>query len=182
MPIRWNTTYAEIDRGIKLKPAISRWIDQLDQCLTGKKRKAAMLKKKKWHLSPGDWDFLEHFTAVLVLFHSSTLDLSKKGVPTICKLLPLYKHVEQHLMAHLSRARKDFGSYGLDVAIGSGLRKLECHMEIALKSDYPLLGAVLHPALRVSYFDNITLWSTNLNLPHRARVLLEHLYTTYKEE
>ncbi|KIK74778.1 hypothetical protein PAXRUDRAFT_19545 [Paxillus rubicundulus Ve08.2h10] len=66
MPIRWNTTYAEIDRGIKLKPAINRWIDQLDQHLTGKKRKAAMLKKKKWHLSPGDWDFLEHFAAVLV--------------------------------------------------------------------------------------------------------------------
>ncbi|KIK73667.1 hypothetical protein PAXRUDRAFT_20611 [Paxillus rubicundulus Ve08.2h10] len=162
--------------------AINRWIDQLDQHLTGKKRKAAMLKKKKWHLSPGDWDFLERFAAVLILFHSSILDLSKKGIPTICKLLPLYKHIEQRLTAHLSRARKDFGFYGLNVAIGSGLHKLEHHMEMALKSDYPLLGAVLHPALWVSYFNNITLWSTNLNLPHCARVLLEHLYTTYKEE
>ncbi|KIK74552.1 hypothetical protein PAXRUDRAFT_19762 [Paxillus rubicundulus Ve08.2h10] len=166
MPIRWNTTYAEIECGVKLKPAINRWIDQLDEHLTGQKKKATLYKKKKWHLSPGDWDFLEYFAVILVLFHSSTLDLLKKGVTTICKMLPLYKLVEQHLTSHLSRARKDFSSYGLNIAIGSGLRKLEYHLETALTSDYPLLGAVLHPALRLSYFEDTSLWSTKLDLPH----------------
>ncbi|KIK77790.1 hypothetical protein PAXRUDRAFT_165743, partial [Paxillus rubicundulus Ve08.2h10] len=67
MPIRWNTTYAEIAGGIELKPAINCWIDQLDQQLTSKRKQAVSCKKKKWHLSLADLDFLEYFTAIIVV-------------------------------------------------------------------------------------------------------------------
>lgn len=56
-------------------------------------------------------------------------------------MLPLYKHIEQHLKRHHARARKDFSSYKLDGAITLALIKLDHYIENALKSDYPLLGA-----------------------------------------
>ncbi|KAF8585352.1 hypothetical protein K439DRAFT_1632711, partial [Ramaria rubella] len=59
MPMCWNTWYAEIDQAIKLKPAINQWIDQLDQCVTGRK------KKNDWFLTPGDWDMLDRLCGIL---------------------------------------------------------------------------------------------------------------------
>ncbi|KAG2110208.1 uncharacterized protein F5147DRAFT_651863 [Suillus discolor] len=148
IPIRWNTTLAEIDRAMKLKPAINQWVDQLDACLTGVKKRAAICKKKKLALS---------------LFYTSTLDLSCKHVPTICYTLPLYKQLELHMDTYCRQASEENDIHGLEDALTAGLNKLRIHMEKALVSDYPLLGAVLHPRMRVSYFDDETLWShTNL--------------------
>ncbi|KIJ06033.1 hypothetical protein PAXINDRAFT_158866, partial [Paxillus involutus ATCC 200175] len=65
MEVRWNTTYAEMDRGIKLKPAVNHWVDQLDSSLTGKKKAAATRKKKKWHISHSEWELLERLCIVL---------------------------------------------------------------------------------------------------------------------
>ena len=104
-------------------------------------------------------------------------------------MLPLYKHIERHLKHHQTCACRDFSSYNLDGAITLALLKLERYVEKALESDYPLLGAgeldclfelhrqtwhsqsyatVLHPALRLSYFDDTALWPAELNLPERA--------------
>ncbi|KIK77791.1 hypothetical protein PAXRUDRAFT_165740 [Paxillus rubicundulus Ve08.2h10] len=94
-------------------------------------------------------------------------------------MLPLYKHTKQHIKSHLAQAWKDFGLHRLHDALQNGLQKLEKHMETTLKSDYPLLGAILHPALQLSYFKDTTLWPAVLGLPSRARVLLEHLHLTY---
>ncbi|KAG1871756.1 hypothetical protein DFJ58DRAFT_762266 [Suillus subalutaceus] len=55
------------------------------------------------------------------------------------------------------------------------------HMDKALESDYPLLGAVLHPCIRVAYFEDKNLWPTG-NLGSRAQILLEHLYGTYETD
>ncbi|KAF8579803.1 hypothetical protein K439DRAFT_1308378, partial [Ramaria rubella] len=91
MPIRWNTWYAEIDRAIKLKPAINHWIDQLNQWLKGKNQCDATHKKCEWFLTPSDWDMLAKLCSILEVFHQATLELSKVKQPTICKVLPLYK-------------------------------------------------------------------------------------------
>ncbi|KIJ07767.1 hypothetical protein PAXINDRAFT_158317 [Paxillus involutus ATCC 200175] len=65
MEVKWNTMYAEMDRGIKLKPAVNHWVDQLDNSLTGKKKAAATRKKKKWHISHSEWELLERLCIVL---------------------------------------------------------------------------------------------------------------------
>ncbi|KAG1741480.1 uncharacterized protein EDB91DRAFT_1248033 [Suillus paluster] len=152
MPIRWNTTRAEIEQSMKLKPAINLWVEHLDDGLTGKKRNMAVRKKKKWCLSLLDWEFLGWYSDILEVFHTSTLSLQKKGVPTICQTLPLYKQMEKHLKTHLKRVPKKWQVYGLTQALQAGLNKLQHHMAKALKSDYPLLGGVLHPCIRVAYF------------------------------
>lgn len=116
-----------------------------------------MRKQRKWSLNPGDWAFPEYLINTLAVrhhalsgvrrpistqaFYSSTLDLSKKGVPTVCKMLPLYKHTGRCLKHHQTRAHKDFSPYNLDGAITLALLKLERYAKKALESDYPLLGA-----------------------------------------
>lgn len=118
----------------------------------------AVRKKKKWCLSLLDWEFLGLYSDILEVFvfrlctptthgmiskvfHTSTLSLQKKGVPTICQTLPLYKQMEKHLETHRKHVPKKWRVYGLTQALQAGLEKLWHHMNKALESDYPLLGA-----------------------------------------
>jgi len=90
----------------------------MDQLITGKKRVAARHQQKKWRLTPNEWETLAKLCAVLqvcrmsnnylicsrVNVHSSfqkyqdaTLKFSQSKVPTISKVLPLFKMIQQHL-------------------------------------------------------------------------------------
>ncbi|KIJ09642.1 hypothetical protein PAXINDRAFT_157843 [Paxillus involutus ATCC 200175] len=81
MEIRWNTTYAEMDRGIKLKPAVNYWVDQLDSGLRGKKKAAATRKKKLWHISHSEWELLERLCIVLKVRDSSFIHIIMFDAP-----------------------------------------------------------------------------------------------------
>ncbi|KAJ7741872.1 hypothetical protein B0H16DRAFT_1861665 [Mycena metata] len=72
-----------------------------------------------------------------------------------------------------------FITCNLRAAIPAGLAKLKIHTENALISDYPLIGAVLHPAIRLVYFESGQ-WDDGL--ADRAKIILEHLYEVYKED
>ncbi|OCH83776.1 hypothetical protein OBBRIDRAFT_742717 [Obba rivulosa] len=176
MPIRWNTKLAEIERGLILRPAIQQWVEQLDRGLTGQKKAAATRKKKKWYLGPSDWELLEELTKILAIFRDVTLDLSRKGVPTICMTLPLYKHMEQHMRTCRYNLRGTHTAM-LRRALSAGLAKLDVYMAKALASKYTILGAVLHPAIWLKYFENHDLWSEDV--PDRARAELKELYKEY---
>jgi hypothetical protein len=98
MEIRWNTTYAEMDHDIKLKPvhlvgfftiqtdihildflfymqAVNYWVDQLDSGLRRKKKAAATRKKKLWHISHSEWELLERLCIVLKVHDSSFIHI-----------------------------------------------------------------------------------------------------------
>jgi hypothetical protein len=77
----------------------------------------------------------------LQIFHLTTLDLSKASVPTISKILLLYKLVEEHLKCCKDDLQLEDNSYGLDITIEASLEKLSVYMEKTLVSEYPLLGA-----------------------------------------
>ncbi|KAF8577228.1 hypothetical protein K439DRAFT_1365232 [Ramaria rubella] len=175
MPMRWNTWYAEIDRVIKLKPAINQWIDQLDQRVTGRKKKEAACKKNDWFLTPGDWDMFDRLCGIL----KATLELSKTRVPTICKVLPLYKLVQEHLEAALHDLGMEHDIYGISIAVQAGLDKLEKYLDCAMDNDYVLLGAVLHPSICITYFEDLARWQPAV--ARHARTLLDHIYDTYAE-
>ncbi|KAF8584650.1 hypothetical protein K439DRAFT_1345601 [Ramaria rubella] len=180
MPVHWNTWYAEIERAIKLKLAINQCIDQLDQGLTGQKKCTAACKKRTWFLSPGDWDMLTRLCKILEIFHQATLELSKAGVPTICKVLPIYKLVEGHLQHTLRDCKLEYDPRGLEKLINAGLTKLNKYLKQAIESDYVLLGAVLHPSIWIAYFEDRTCWDPEV--AKRARTLVDHLHDLYTEE
>ena len=87
---------------------------------------------------------------------------------------------------------------GLKSGLKAGLAKIDIYLAKALVGDYPLLGArkfsqfpflpswfsvsilVLHPSIRLSYFEDKSKWDPSIAI--RARVLLEHLYEIYKED
>jgi hypothetical protein len=63
-------------------------------------------------------------------------------VPTICKVLPLYKTIQKHLeVAILDPDLENDKAYGLKGALEAGLAKIDLHLGKALVGDYPLLGA-----------------------------------------
>ncbi|KAF8587733.1 hypothetical protein K439DRAFT_1337347 [Ramaria rubella] len=157
-----HTWYAEIERAIKLKPAINQWIDQLDQCLKGKKKQedaqpvVYIASSAYYH-----YQFVYHVILTLdhfQIFQQATLELSKTGMPMICKILLLYKLIEEHLNTGLHDLELKMDNYGLEDAIQAGLDKLMTYIDHALVSDYPLLGTVLHPAVRTSYFEDLSRW------------------------
>ncbi|KAJ7486944.1 hypothetical protein FB451DRAFT_1228382 [Mycena latifolia] len=131
-----------------------RWNAELARGLTGKKKAAATRKATRLHLTPGDFDNLRRIVNVMSILQEATLDLSKKGVPTICKVLPLYKIAQVHLEESLANISDAEDTCNLCAAIRAGLAKLNKHTERVLVSDYPLVGAVLHPSVRLSYFQD----------------------------
>jgi len=75
---------------------------------------------------------------------------------------------------HRKQAEDELDAHGLTNALAAELKKFRIHMDKALASDYPLLGAgelfyffhqrillrfvqVLHPMTRTSYFNDRTL-------------------------
>ncbi|TFK77964.1 hypothetical protein K466DRAFT_579417 [Polyporus arcularius HHB13444] len=169
MPVHWNTTYAE---------AIDAWVEQLDKGLTGQKKAAPAQKKNKLTLTPQDWEMLESIHEVLKELNSVTEQLSRATVLTLPMLLPLYKHLQQHFI----KSQKAFTGHDqapLHAACDAALSKLNKHLNIALKMKLPLLSAVLHPAIRVCYFENSDLWEPKVAV--HAQQLLEDTYTEYAE-
>jgi hypothetical protein len=75
-----------------------------------------------------------------VLSHSQT------KVPTICKILPLFKAIQHHIRdtlndSDLTRDTSGLKYSGLKSGLKASLKKLDIHLEKALIGDYPLLGA-----------------------------------------
>jgi len=71
----------------------------------------------------------------------ATLELSKTKVPTICKVLPLYKMIQQHLETAINDPDLIEDKLGLKAALNAGLEKIDIHLKKSLVGDYPLLGA-----------------------------------------
>ncbi|KAN0094730.1 hypothetical protein V8E55_003017 [Tylopilus felleus] len=53
-------------------------------------------------------------------------------------------------------------------------------MKKAFDSHFPLLGAVLHPSIRLAYFQDSHRWTSDI--PVRAETLLEHLFEEYSSD
>jgi hypothetical protein len=67
-------------------------------------------------------------------------------VPTISKVLPLFKMIQHHLemaLRDLDLAKDKSGQkyHGLKCSFKVGLNKINIHLKKALVRDYPLLGA-----------------------------------------
>jgi hypothetical protein len=75
------------------------------------------------------------------VIQDATLNLSEKGVPTIRKVLPLYKVVQSHLETSPAAISPADDTCNLRNAIKAGLANLQIHIDKALISDYPLIGA-----------------------------------------
>ncbi|KAK6988651.1 reverse transcriptase-RNase H-integrase [Favolaschia claudopus] len=170
MVVRWNTIYAELNRARHLSPALDAFVADLARGLTGKPKTIALARKKKWEMHSEDWEFVDKLINALEVLQDVTLEFSKKGVPTICKVLPLYMLMQTRLAALADDYM--FEEDALSHALRAGSEKAEQYVGKALISDYPLLGAVLHPAIRLAFFESDD-WAPEV--PRRARRLLADL-------
>ncbi|GJE92606.1 hypothetical protein PsYK624_087610 [Phanerochaete sordida] len=175
MPIRWNTVYAELKRGWKLREATKHYVKGLSSGLTGKKFDAAVRKEERLSLSESDWGLIEVLILILEPFTAITLSFSRKGTPTFCIVVLYYKKIETELK-NAEIAHKKCNAQ-LKVGFERAQAKLSKHLEIALTNKYIILGAVLHPAIRVAYFEQDDLWAPEVGV--RARNILEDAYVEY---
>jgi hypothetical protein len=79
-------------------------------------------------------------------YQAATLEFSQTGTPTISKVLPLYKMIQQHLESALRdpdliKDKSGQKYRGLKSGLKDGLNKINIHINNALVGDYPLLGA-----------------------------------------
>jgi hypothetical protein len=136
----------------------------MEQHLTGKAKATARRRQKKWSLFREEWEMLEKLCTVLeasgvvtlsapimVLtdptqkYQEATLKFSTTATPTICKVLPIYKTIQEHLKDILmdpDLTNSQNTEYAkLKNGVQAGLEKIDIHLAKALKGDYPLLGA-----------------------------------------
>jgi hypothetical protein len=116
-----------------------------------------------------------------------------KGEPTICKVLPLYKKIESDMTKLALKHRRTLPDLAHGFELGAA--KAKKYIAKALIGDYPLAGAgmlvpmsfkygsnhpsvVLHPQLRLKYFENTKLWEPLIAI--RARQVLEDLVDQYE--
>ncbi|KAF8181032.1 hypothetical protein K438DRAFT_1976480 [Mycena galopus ATCC 62051] len=139
MKVRWNTTLAELERAQLLQLAFDVFVGELPNGLTGKAKKVAQARKKKWEMSSGDWEFVDKLVKALEVLKLCTLEFSKKSVPTITKVLPLYKLMEVTLTALATKHEEDEPT--LSAALFAGAAVATKYISNALFGDYVLLGA-----------------------------------------
>jgi len=82
----------------------------------------------------------------LQAFQDATLEFSQMKVPTISKILPLFKIIQLHLEKALKdpdliKDKSSMKYWGLKTAFKCGLEKINIYLEKALAGDYPLLSA-----------------------------------------
>ncbi|KAJ7697274.1 hypothetical protein B0H14DRAFT_2418267 [Mycena olivaceomarginata] len=168
MKVRWNTTLAELERAQMLQPALDAFVSELPNGLIGKAKRVAQARKKKWEMSSGDWEFVDKLV--------KALEFSKKSVPTITKVLPLYKLMEVTLTALATKHKEDEPT--LSAALLAGAAVATKYISNALFGDYVLLGAVLHPAVRIVFFKGEQ-WDPSIAV--RARQLLLDIVKKYAQ-
>ncbi|KAG6374226.1 hypothetical protein JVT61DRAFT_4885 [Boletus reticuloceps] len=74
----------------------------------------------------------------------------------------------------------DDDPHNLKRALTAGLEKLRKHLKKVFDFHFPLLGAVLHPSIHLTYFQDSSKWASNI--PARAEMLLEHLFDEYSDD
>ncbi|KAJ7362501.1 hypothetical protein DFH08DRAFT_799533 [Mycena albidolilacea] len=119
-------------------------------------------------------EFIDKLMSALEVLQDVTLKFFKKGVPTICKVLPLYKLMETKL-AKLAD-EYELEEFNIARALRARSEKAKQYIGKALISDYPLLSAVLHPAIRLAFFETSD-WDSEV--PKRAHSLLMALVKKY---
>ena len=138
----------------------------MDQGVSGKAKTATKRRQKKCRLSPDEWETLAKLCVVLQVrctsdhylicsrvnacctfqkYQDATLEFLQSKVPTISKVLPLFKTIQQHLEdalkdPDLTKDKSGQKYRGLKHGLKFGLDKMNYHLEKALVSDYPLLG------------------------------------------
>ncbi|KAF8215023.1 hypothetical protein K438DRAFT_768835 [Mycena galopus ATCC 62051] len=125
-------------------------------------------------MSSADWEFVEKLIKALEVLKLVTLEFSKKSVPTISKILPLYKLMEVTLTSLAAQHSED--EPNLSAALTAGATIATKYISRALFGDYPLLGAVLHPAIRLAFFQSKQ-WDASVAI--RARKLLVDIVKQY---
>ncbi|KAF8214478.1 hypothetical protein K438DRAFT_1749592 [Mycena galopus ATCC 62051] len=95
--------------------------------------------KEKWEMSSGDWEFVDKLVKALEVLKLCTLEFSKKSVPTITKVLPLYNLMEVTLTTLATKHKEDEPT--LSTALLAGAAVTTKYISNALFGDYVLLGA-----------------------------------------
>jgi hypothetical protein len=80
------------------------------------------------------------------IYQDATSEFSQTKVPTISKVLPLFKAIQQHLQntledPNLVKDKSGQKYRGLKSGLKVGLAKIDIYLEKALVGNYPLLGA-----------------------------------------
>ncbi|CAK5282924.1 unnamed protein product [Mycena citricolor] len=123
-----------------------------------------------------DWEFVEQLIKALEILELITKEFSLKTVPTLPKVLPFYKLMETDLEA---KSKELCSIPNLSAALLAGSKMATKYINKALEGDYPMLATLLHPALRLRFFQNSN-WDPSV--ANRAKKILVEIVQRYLAE
>ncbi|QRV87055.1 Zinc finger, BED-type predicted [Ceratobasidium sp. AG-Ba] len=183
--MRWNSTYAELKRAKKLKPAFNQYVATLDEGKPSNGQTQARMMKKVLTMADEEWDAIDEVLKILEPFDLATRDFSNRGRTTLHAVLPTYAYLHSVLTESQSRLNflrgTDMDVFGLLDALAAGKAKLQKYFDMACENDLIILASVLHPGMRVAYFEDTEIWG-DTELAKKGRALLEYMYEVYKDE
>ncbi|KAJ3555257.1 hypothetical protein NM688_g2679 [Phlebia brevispora] len=117
----------------------------------------------------------EAASIILSPFKFVTLSLSRKDIPTICLVIPVYKLMDLHIQESVNKYQ-DHQTICFVLKIAA--KKLDPYITKTTHSKYLLLSVVLHPMMRLSYFkDPAKKWNAEVKI--HARQFLDEIYAEY---
>ncbi|CAE6470760.1 unnamed protein product, partial [Rhizoctonia solani] len=162
----------------------NQYVATLDDGKSGKQQAAAQALKKKWTIRDEEWDMLAELVRVLEPFEFATRVFSTRGRTVLHSVLSTYALLRIKLVESQERLNALYGPqdpFGIVGALLAGKDKLDEYFSMAKDNSLILIASILHPGMRLSYFQDTEKSGTSGPLlARRGRELLEHLYKDYK--
>ncbi|CDO75398.1 hypothetical protein BN946_scf184855.g1 [Trametes cinnabarina] len=147
-----------VERGLLLKEAIDTWVFKFKEF-------------RSLLLGAAEWATLRQLGDILTIFTKVTKEMSHARQPTLPFVLPVYEQMRVSLEEH---ARNVTLAPPFRNAAAAGLEKLNQYYSEAKASQYTVIATVLHPSLRVRWFNKL-----GDGFVTRAEAVFKHAFEDY---
>jgi hypothetical protein len=163
--IRWNSTYLMIERGIRLKDALTLYQNHEDFAID-----------KDDHLTNEDWHELSQFRDLLKPIHEVSMLVQSIG--TTAGALHNTLTAMDYLLHHLEERRSQPGSTYFMTCLNVGWLKLKKYYEITDLNPAYIMAVFLNPHYRQVWFEEH--WAQTPEFVTIAKTTVEKQYATAK--
>ncbi|KAG9121713.1 hypothetical protein FRC07_002234 [Ceratobasidium sp. 392] len=147
MRMRWGSAYLEAKRAIKLRPAFTHLVANLDSNRPHNlSLKRARKLQERWTIRSEEWDLLTMLVEVLDPFHAATEAMSRKDMSTLPDVFPTFTLLERKLidhaanLQHIPKGPEHISAQALSAGLEAGLLKLRKYQKLAQESDLCLIA------------------------------------------
>ena len=143
VPTRWNSTFAMIQRAIKVREGLRNWL--------GTDPEIGKVKLGFLQFSDTDWTTLDLMCGILQKFEEASIMMSGEKYPTLS--LSMLVFIELFTFIE-SKVHNDNDSYGMNAALSAAHGVLAKYYSSTDDSCYYILSVLLDPRFKATYLES----------------------------